>query len=373
MGYSSVVDHRAMIFDKVRNPLYEKAISDAVTKDSVVLDLGCGLGIHGLMAAKYGAKRVYFVEPEDVIEVAKEISKSNNFNSEQIFIKGKIEDIDLPEKVDLIISVFTGNFLMEEDLLPSLFLARDKYLKKNGKLIPDSAYMECVPVFLPKFYEEEINCWSEINFGIDFSPAKNYVTNHVFYPRHPISPEYLCNPQKFFYLDLHKDNSTEIDHSLEFKTEKNAICHGVMGWFNINIGKNCLSTSPKNPKTHWKHAFLPLQKPLELKKNDTINFKLTRKHFGDWVWKIKTDKFEQISSKLLSRPFSLEMIKKSSLDFKPELNDKGKALLSVLSQIKNQNSNEKILSTIVDVFPELFKDSERSKKYLSNVIKNYCK
>ena len=44
MSYSRVVDHRAMIFDNVRNQFYDHAISKTVNQNSVVLDLGCGEG-----------------------------------------------------------------------------------------------------------------------------------------------------------------------------------------------------------------------------------------------------------------------------------------------------------------------------------------
>ena len=42
------------------------------------------------------------------------IIKENNLSDKIECIEGKIEEIELPEKVDLIISVFTGNFLLSE-------------------------------------------------------------------------------------------------------------------------------------------------------------------------------------------------------------------------------------------------------------------
>jgi len=51
MSYADVIGHRSMAFDETRNRAYEAAIQRVVTRDSVVLDLGAGLGIHGLMAA----------------------------------------------------------------------------------------------------------------------------------------------------------------------------------------------------------------------------------------------------------------------------------------------------------------------------------
>lgn len=56
-AYNDIASHQTMLFDAVRNNVYSNAISTCVTNDSVVLDLGAGMGLHGLMAAKAGAKR----------------------------------------------------------------------------------------------------------------------------------------------------------------------------------------------------------------------------------------------------------------------------------------------------------------------------
>ena len=58
MSYLSVVGHRSMALDANRNAAYGAALRQAIGPDTVVLDLGAGTGIHGLMAAKLGAKRV---------------------------------------------------------------------------------------------------------------------------------------------------------------------------------------------------------------------------------------------------------------------------------------------------------------------------
>ena len=55
--YDTVQEHHAMIFDDQRNGIYARAIKQKVDNKSVVLDLGSGLGIHGLIAARAGAKK----------------------------------------------------------------------------------------------------------------------------------------------------------------------------------------------------------------------------------------------------------------------------------------------------------------------------
>src|SRR5262245_24671006 len=125
-----------MALDVRRNAAYHEALARVVGPESVVLDLGAGTGIHGLMAARLGAKRVYLVEPEDIISVAGEIARANGLDRVVRCLQGRIEEIELPEPVDVIVSVLTGNCLLTEDLLPSLVDARNRMLKPGGCLIP---------------------------------------------------------------------------------------------------------------------------------------------------------------------------------------------------------------------------------------------
>ncbi len=58
MSYGSVPRHRWMALDTVRNDAYAAALRQVVGPETVVLDLGAGTGVHGLMAARMGARRV---------------------------------------------------------------------------------------------------------------------------------------------------------------------------------------------------------------------------------------------------------------------------------------------------------------------------
>ncbi|MGB1253184.1 MAG: PqqD family peptide modification chaperone [Candidatus Promineifilaceae bacterium] len=81
MAYS-VVHHRSMLFDERCNVAYLHALKQVVTPDSVVLDLGCGLGIHSLLAAQLGARHIYLVEPRNVIAVAEQAAKGRSICAE---------------------------------------------------------------------------------------------------------------------------------------------------------------------------------------------------------------------------------------------------------------------------------------------------
>ena len=57
MSYASIPAQQSMALDKTRHKIYELALKEAIIPESVVLDLGDMLGIFGLLAARWGAKK----------------------------------------------------------------------------------------------------------------------------------------------------------------------------------------------------------------------------------------------------------------------------------------------------------------------------
>ena len=89
-------------------------------KDKIVMDGGTGSGILAFFAVQAGAKVVYAVEASESIVIAENLAKSNGMEDKVIFVKGKVEEIDLPEKVDVIISEPIGCLLVHERMLESI-------------------------------------------------------------------------------------------------------------------------------------------------------------------------------------------------------------------------------------------------------------
>ena len=75
----SVADYGIMIADRVRMEAYMQALRSAVRPGGVVVDIGTGTGIFALLACRFGARRVYAIEPNDAIQVAREIARANGY------------------------------------------------------------------------------------------------------------------------------------------------------------------------------------------------------------------------------------------------------------------------------------------------------
>ena len=68
-----------------------------------------------------------------IAEVARQVVKSNGFEGTIEIIQGNLEDIDLPEKVDVIISEWMGELGVDENMLAPLVMARNRWLAARSK------------------------------------------------------------------------------------------------------------------------------------------------------------------------------------------------------------------------------------------------
>jgi hypothetical protein len=361
-----------MTFDERRNTAYERALAELVGPESVVLDLGAGLGVHGLLAARLGARRVYLVEPEDIGLLALKAAKANGLAERMKLLQGRIEEVEVPELVDVIVAAFTGNFLLEEDLLPSLFFARDRFLKPGGALIPDSAVMEAVPVQAPELYEREISDWSKPCLDLDFSSARQHGSNAIYYDRDRLErAQYLSKPADLLCLDFAAATDTNCTAEAVYSIDETGVCHGWAGWFRMRLGDDWLSTAPHEPRVHWSPAFLPVDPPIEVKKDDQLRFRLVRPPFGPWSWFVKAGESEQRHCTLFARPLSADALSKNSPDYRPTVSREGEATRFVLSQIDGQRSVQDVAGLLSDHFPSRFGGFEESVAFVRKIVKQY--
>src|SRR4051794_24565464 len=99
-----VSSYGEMIKDRVRTDAYARALQQAVKPGSVVLDIGTGTGIFSLLACKFGASKVYAVDPADAIELGRRSAAQNGFGDRITFLQDVSTSIDLPELADVVVS-----------------------------------------------------------------------------------------------------------------------------------------------------------------------------------------------------------------------------------------------------------------------------
>lgn len=280
-----IEEHRCLLLDSHSQNAFKKAIFNTVQPGDVVLDLGTGSGIHAFFACQAGAKKVYAVDSESILEIARETAVLNGFNNKIEFILANAQDMKLPEKVDVIITNI--GFLNTLQTLPDIVR---RHLKPGGKTIPSSLELQFSLVHAPHEFNSQIQFWKTEKYGLNFSAFRKMASNHPLYTLFK-QEQLLAKPASLGKLDMLSKNIEYHESEITFKVKKASTAHGLGGWYRFWYGDQILmSTEPplKLAKEIWSEIFLPFEKPINLNKNEIIKFQIgmyTRGSYSGPLWR----------------------------------------------------------------------------------------
>jgi len=302
--YGMLVHQQNMLMDNVRTSLYQRAILSNAPDfaGKVVLDVGTGTGILSFFAAQAGARRVYAVEASSMANYAEKLAAANGYGDVVRIIRGKIEDITIDEKIDIIVSEPMGVLLVHERMLESYLTARKRFLPSQGlssQMYPSGGNILLAPFSDIGLYAEtlsKISFWQNRNFhNIDISPLLGAAADMQFAQPvvGPIDPKLLLSSPNAHFLDFCSLEPSELEHfemRLTLEIGHTGICHGLAGWFDVSftgsIKSYLLSTGPSDERTHWQHVRFLFPKPsavnrgqflkgaMEFKANDQRSYDL---------------------------------------------------------------------------------------------------
>lgn len=242
-----------------------------------MLDIGCGTGILSIFAARAGAKHVYAIENAEIALFAQEIIKRNGLSDKITVIKGKMEEITLPvPQVDIIVSEWMGYFLLYESMLDSVLWARDKYLVKDGKMLPDKIHMYVAALEDGQYKQSKKDFWNDV-YGVNMSCLTPTVM------REPLvdvvsSNGIVSSTSKILELDLTKMAPSDVEFTAEYSLKCNYEdrVHGLVSWWDSDFSylsqrQVTLSTSPYSKATHWKQTVFYLSQDIDVKRGDILH------------------------------------------------------------------------------------------------------
>ncbi|MBA0800040.1 hypothetical protein Gohar_010505 [Gossypium harknessii] len=288
--YGQLLHQQNMLQDYVRTGTYYAAVIENRVDFTgrVVVDVGAGSGILSLFAAQAGAKHVYAVEASEMADYARKLITGNPTLGQRItVIKGKVEEVELPEKADILISEPMGTLLVNERMLESYIIARDRFLVPNGKMFPSTGRIHMAPFSDEYLFVEIANkalFWQQQDYyGVDLTPLygsafQGYFSQPVvdaFDPRLLVCPP-MCHVLNF--NEIKEEDLYEIDIPLKFTASVGTRVHGLACWFDVLFNgstvQRWLTTAPGAPTTHWYQIRCVLSQPIYVMAGQEITGRL---------------------------------------------------------------------------------------------------
>uniref|UniRef100_A0A8C6RHR0 type I protein arginine methyltransferase n=1 Tax=Nannospalax galili TaxID=1026970 RepID=A0A8C6RHR0_NANGA len=197
-----------MLADQPRTTKYHSVIlqNKESLKDKVILDVGCGTGIISLFCAHHARpKAVYAVEASEMAQHTGQLVLQNGFADTITVFQQKVEDVVLPEKVDVLVSEWMGTCLLFEFMIESILYARDAWLKEDGVIWPTTAALHLVPCSADKDYHSKVLFWDNA-YEFNLSALKSLAIKEFFSKpkyNHILKPEdCLSEPCTILQLDM---------------------------------------------------------------------------------------------------------------------------------------------------------------------------
>lgn len=298
--------HLMMLEDQVRMQAFRQAIFETVQRGAVVADIGTGTGILAYFAAQAGASRVYAIESGPIIEAARKTADENGYWECIRFMQGNSLEVDFPERVDVLITETVGCFGIDEGIMEVVHDARERFLKDDGIIIPQSLALMAMPVSFEK--QHPYAFLRESFFGLNTSHLAELAANTV-YSLKSANLGQMClmaQPGQLFEADLYKCEPAvyPLKINSEFRIERAGDFDGVVVFPQIALTDDIdilLVQNGKPAPTHWEFTFFPNRKKVGLSIADHLEFAVTLTEKNGFVWENrvthngKTNTFSHLS------------------------------------------------------------------------------
>ena len=354
-----------MIADTVRMRAYTEALRAAVKPGDIVVDIGTGTGIFALLACQYGAARVYAIEPNENIHVAKKLAKDNGLLDRIEFIQDISTNVNFVEKADVIISDLRGILPLFEKHIPALLDARQRTLKPGGILIPKRDTLNVCIVEAPELYKDYSDPWEANPYNLNLNSARELSVNKWSYGR-ANAEQMLTHRQTWGVLDYHHLEIPDLRGNVTQRFIRNGVAHGLIVWFDAELIDGIGFSNAPDCQEHGRiygSAFFPFFRPVVVSENDEARLELRAILVNDkytWCWNthiisgenITKAKFKQ--STFYGTIFSMENLRKRQPGYIPKLNSGGLIEQFIQQEMNGINSLETIAKKLLSRFPDQF-------------------
>jgi protein arginine N-methyltransferase 1 len=316
-----------------------------------------------MLACRAGARRVFAIESDDSIQLARQLAAANGFTDRIEFFQSDSRKTELPERANVIVSDIRGVLPLYDHVIPSLEDARRRLLAPGGIMIPQSDVLKAALIEAHEYYSLLTSPWQRSVPGVNLSSSLLPILNQTYGSSFK-SDQLLTQAQDWGVLDYTVGAPARLTAELDFQVVRDGAAHGVCLWFETKLfGEIGYSSGPESASTVYGQSFLPWLEPVAVEKGRQIQIELHADLVGqDYIWRWETTisaapnspkrRFEQ--STFLGANFSPHSLRCHAVDHAPQLSEEGRADLWMLEKMDGTATLQIIAKSAAERFPRLF-------------------
>jgi protein arginine N-methyltransferase 1 len=352
-----------MVADGIRTDAYAEALRQVVHPGHVVVDIGTGTGIFALLACRWGARRVYAIEPDSIVGLARELAAANGFADRIEFIQDLSTRVVLPERGDVVVSDLRGVLPLSGRHISSIIDARQRFLAVDGALVPLQDTIWAAPVDAYELYRHLVAPWDASDWhSFNVEAARRRATNTWSKVR-VTAEELLAPPQRWATLHYPSVERQDVEGQMTWTIGRSGALHGLCLWFDTVLVEGVgFSTGPDHPELIYGSGFFPLSSPVQVEAGDTITVILQARLVGEdylWSWETRIEEGTRVKatvsqSSFFGSPPPLPDLRKHQGAHTPVLGQDGEIDRFILSRMDGEASLVEIAHLTAERFPERF-------------------
>lgn len=303
---------------------YVAALRRAIRPGSVVVELGSGPGFFAIVACQLGARRVFAIEPDNIIQVGRDAAREHGVADRIEFIQSLSTKVTLPQRADVIVSDLRGILPWFQHHIPSIIDARSRFLAPGGNLIPSLDRLWAAPVEVPAQYEAIVRPWEDCAL----SSGRKLAVNS--WSKIRVKPADLLGQAVCWHeLDYGRVEEVNVRCDISLPVARSGTAHGLAVWFDTELFEDAgFSNAPGAAELIYGNAFLAFEQAVEVVAEDRMEVTIEARLIGDdyaWQWNTTVMSSEEIKcsfkqSTLLGAPLSISELRKRA-ELSEELSD----------------------------------------------------
>lgn len=284
--------HDLLLGDELRMAAFRAAVDEVIVPGCTVLDLGTGTGILAQWALEAGAEKVYGIEfNASLLESATRRIAAAGYSSRFRPVPGVSFDVDLPERVDVVVSETLGNLADNEGFVDILKDARRRFLAVGGVVVPRRVESYLVPVAAERAHTEvrggdPHGGGGREEFARQLRRREARSPFDFYYDAIIPASSHLSAP-RLARLYLFEDEETgAYELRLLYTARRAGWLTGFKGYFvatlsdtvRLDISGDDIAAGTTSDS--WKHCYLPVEMPCPVQPGDRIELTFSRSQPG---------------------------------------------------------------------------------------------